>query len=68
LEGLTDSEGKSVSIGYNDPEKDENAPKAPNVTASSFTLPLPTADVVFNKHLLEDAQSVDVRATYVYNF
>lgn len=41
---------------------------APNVTASSFTLPLPQEDVVFNKNLLEAAVDVDVRATYVYNF
>ena len=68
LEGLTDSEGNDVSIGYSDPATDENAPQAPNVTASSFTLPLPSEDVVFNKNLMEEAQAVDVRATYVYNF
>jgi hypothetical protein len=38
----------------------------PNVTANSFTLPLPTEDLVYNKHLSEDAISVDVRATYSY--
>ena len=68
LEGLTDSEGNDVSVGYSDPATDENAPQAPNVTASSFTLPLPSEDVVFNKNLMEEAQAVDVRATYVYNF
>ena len=69
LEGLTDKEGKAISVAYDDPEKSETAPKAPNVTASSFTLPLPSEDVVFNKHLMEEAQDVeDVRATYVYNF
>ena len=68
LEGLTDSEGNAVSVGYSDPATDENAPQAPNVTASSFTLPLPSEDVVFNKNLMEEAQAVDVRATYVYNF
>ena len=41
---------------------------APNVTAASFVLPLPSEDIVFNPHLLEPAQPVDVRATYVYNF
>lgn len=41
---------------------------APNVTASSFTLPFPQEDVVFNPLLLEAAKEVDVRATYVYNF
>ena len=68
LEGLTDAEGNDVSIGYSDPATDEKAPQAPNVTASSFTLPLPSEDVVFNKNLMEEAQAVDVRATYVYNF
>lgn len=41
---------------------------APNVTASSFTLPFPQEDVVFNPNLLQPAVEVDVRATYVYNF
>ncbi len=41
---------------------------APNVTKNSFTLPLSQDDVVFNPNLLEDAQEVDVRATYPYNF
>lgn len=41
---------------------------APNVTADSFTLPFPTEDVVFNPHLLESAEEVNVRETYVYNF
>ena len=41
---------------------------APNVTASVFTLPFPQEDVVFNPNLLEPAEEVDVRATYVYNF
>ena len=38
----------------------------PNVTAAVFTLPLPSDDVVFNPHLMEDAQHVDVRATFSY--
>ena len=33
-----------------------------------LVLPLPSADVVFNPHLLEPAQPVDVRTEYVYNF
>ena len=41
---------------------------APNVTVSSFTLPFPQEDVVFNPNLLEPAQEVNVRETYVYNF
>lgn len=46
---------------------DDSTP-VPNVTASSFTLPFPQEDVVFNPNLLEPAQNVDVRATYSYNF
>ena len=38
----------------------------PNVTVSSFTLPLPTEDVVSNPHLMEDPIHVDVRSTYSY--
>ena len=38
----------------------------PNVTASSFTIPFPQEDLVFNSHLSEDAIHVDVRATYSY--
>ncbi len=41
---------------------------APNVTASSFTLPFPTEDIVFNPHLAEPAVEVDVRALYSYDF
>ena len=39
---------------------------APNVTASSFTLPFPSEDVVFNPHLMEDPIHVDVRSEYSY--
>jgi hypothetical protein len=39
---------------------------APSVTEDSFTLPLPTEDLVYNKHLSEPAIHVDVRATYSY--
>lgn len=38
------------------------------VNENVFTLPFPNEDVVFNPHLLEPAQAVDVRAEYVYNF
>ena len=38
------------------------------VNENIFTLPLPSEDVVFNPHLLEPAQPVDVRTEYVYNF
>lgn len=46
---------------------DDSTP-VPNVTASSFTLPFPQEDVVFNPNLLKPAQNVDVRATYSYNY
>ena len=39
---------------------------APNVTVSSFTLPFPTEDVVFNPHLMEDPIHEDVRSIYSY--
>jgi hypothetical protein len=39
---------------------------APNVTSESFTLPFPSEDVVYNKHLSEDAIHVDIRSTYSY--
>lgn len=38
----------------------------PNVTESSFTIPFPQEDLVYNKHLSEDPIHVDVRATYSY--
>lgn len=41
---------------------------APNVTSSSFTLPFPAEDIVFNPHLAEPAVEVDVRAMYSYDF
>lgn len=46
---------------------DENTP-APNVTASSFTLPFPTEDVALNPNLGSNAAPihVDVRNTYSY--
>ena len=44
----------------------DNETARPNVTASSFTIPFPQEDLVFNSHLSEDAIHVDVRATYSY--
>ncbi len=40
--------------------------KIPNVTASSFTLPFPTEDVVFNPNLLKDPIRLDVRSEFSY--
>ncbi len=54
-----DAEG-SYEAGY------DTQTAAPNVTESSFALPFPTEDVVFNPHLMEDAISVDVRSLYSY--
>lgn len=44
---------------------DTSTPK-PNVTASIFQLPFPQGDVVYNPHLMEEAQHVDVRETFSY--
>lgn len=52
-----------VDTRYND-----DPTKIPNVTPDKFTLPFPQEDVVFNPLLLEEALSIDVRATYSYNF
>lgn len=43
---------------------------APNVTISSFTLPFPTEDVVFNGNMASNVpgEPVDVREKYKYNF
>lgn len=61
--GLSDSNWKvdTSSMQY------DTTTAAPNVTASSFTLPFPTEDVVFNKNLLNsDPVHEDVRSLYSY--
>ena len=64
--GYLNDKGEDQPVKYND---DENAPdRDAYVNATIFTLPLPAEDVVFNPHLLEPAQPVDVRTEYVYNF
>ena len=64
--GYLNDKGEDQPVKYND---DENAPdREAYVNATIFTLPLPSEDVVFNPHLLEPAQPVDVRTEYVYNF
>ena len=64
--GYLNDKGEDQPVKYND---DENAPdRDAYVNATIFTLPLPSEDVVFNPHLLEPAQPVDVRTEYVYNF
>ena len=63
--GVWSKKGQLKDVGYDDKSYDN-----PNVTASSFTLPFPTEDVVFNKKMASDATPihVDVRETYPYNF
>lgn len=51
-------------VRYND----DDPARETYVNATIFTLPLPSEDVVFNPHLLEPAQPIDVRTEYVYNF
>lgn len=62
-----DSERKSwaVEAGEEAPRYDTDTP-VPNVTAQSFTLPFPSADVVFNPNLLKDPIECDVRTEYAY--
>ncbi|MDE6765783.1 MAG: RagB/SusD family nutrient uptake outer membrane protein, partial [Duncaniella sp.] len=48
----SDRKSWQVEAGDEAPKYDTDTP-APNVTASSFTLPFPTADVVFNPNLLK---------------
>ena len=55
-----DDEGNDQTTTY-----DDQTP-APNVTASSFTIPFPMEDLTFNPHLMEDPIHVDVRETYQY--
>ena len=64
--GFLNDQGVDQPVRYNDnvEEPDRDA----FVNANIFTLPLPSEDVVFNPHLLEPAQPVDVRAEYAYNF
>lgn len=49
-----------------DDQKYDTDTPIPNVTASSFTLPFPTQDVVFNPNLMEAPVHVDVRSEYSY--
>ena len=47
-------------------QKYTDNPQIPNVTVSSFTLPFPTEDVVFNPNLMEEPIRVDVRSEFSY--
>ncbi len=79
--GMTTFEYDPNTLFYGSGDKpllDENNPSRghvgnddnPNVTISSFTLPFPTEDVVFNGKVASDApaETVDVREVYKYNF
>lgn len=65
-DGYTNADGAAQPVRYNDnaDEPDRDAFVNDNI----FTLPFPSEDVVFNPHLLEPAQPIDVRAEYAYNF
>lgn len=49
-----------------DEQKYDTDTPIPNVTESSFTLPFPTQDVVFNPNLMETPVHLDVRSEYSY--
>lgn len=59
-------EDGSYIINPTDQKYNDDASKIPNVTASSFTLPFPTEDVVFNPNLMKDPIHEDVRSEYSY--
>jgi hypothetical protein len=54
------------SFTLTDDQRYNDNPQIPNVTVSSFTLPFPTEDVVFNPNLMEDPIHVDVRSEFSY--
>ena len=64
--GVWSKKGELSKVGYPGTNNDN-----PNVTASSFQLPFPTEDVVFNQNMSSDAEPVtveNVREAYPYNF
>ena len=64
--GVWSKKGQLQDVGYPGTDYDN-----PNVTASSFQLPFPTEDVIFNERMASDAKSVhveNVRETYPYNY
>jgi len=69
--GMTKFEYNPTDVYYGNADKGYVGDyDSPNITASSFTLPFPTEDVVFNGNVASDApaEHVDVRSTYSYNF
>ena len=74
-EGKWPKSFKADEVFYMDPNRVgvpdwANPEPVPNVTASSFTLPFPTEDVVYNPNVGSSvaAEHVDVRETYKYDF
>lgn len=59
-------EDGSYVVNPEDQKYNDDASKIPNVTESSFTLPFPTEDVVFNPNLMKDPIHVDVRSEFSY--
>lgn len=59
-------ESKYVTWNIGSAHYNDDISLTPNVTASSFSLPFPQEDVVFNKNLLNDPIHVDIRETYSY--
>ena len=64
--GVWSKKNQLKDVGYPGTNYDN-----PNVTSSSFQLPFPTEDVVFNKMMATDAAPVhvdNIREAYPYNF
>lgn len=59
-------EDHSYIVNPEDQKYNDDASKTPNVTTSSFTLPFPTEDVVFNPNLMKEPVHVDVRSEFSY--
>ena len=76
--GKYTTDGKWVAVKVDEPITGEDGEVWYNnlydnivVTKSSFTIPFPTEDVVFNANMAADAEVVEVenmRETYKYNF
>lgn len=65
MDGIYKTYYESGKWDASEAQYDTDTP-APNVTSSSFTLPFPTEDVVFNPNLMKDPIHVDVRAEFAY--
>lgn len=63
--GVWDAQKAAESLESGEALYDTDTP-APNVTSSSFTLPFPSDDIVFNPNLMNEAVHVDIRETFAY--